>query len=485
LLPGLLVVLQFIGHCFFFVKGNIKRFLKIRKGGVLGSGITLSRRDIKAGDMELSDPNVMSWGNPRSGSTLAQTEAFANEFKGALFEYQVASILSDRLAQYLNNFEDTKNVLAEDILKVSSSMMLRLRAYENWLRQYDLALIKFLPQLAAKSVESMLEKTPDLAFLKSKTSHEFKINFAEILVVGKEASASGQKMLQESDVIVRFKPQDAPEKIIAFALKLAKAQSYVNTKSGGIKSFISTYFHSFDGILDRSIAQIEHELVQFVDLSYRQMMVELLKQADNYIINKPLEVDPVNEVDDTIFFNSGSELTEQWISKYKIELPGQLPMQLRAIVHQFYYNVAQKLFSIMHVMYSKNYHQFTLCLKNLLGFGASNIYQVVAYASKKENVNDLAVSGPSNLLNTGFQYQLNQIVINSEQELMNQLYLDETKLFDKPMLEFKEDYSTNLQQSWEKSSFEIKLRTWALQIRLKPMNKFTKEGLKVNCSIKF
>ena len=36
----------------------------------------------------------------------------------------------------------------------------------------------------------------------------------------------------------------------------------------------------------------------------------------------------------------------------------------------------------------------------------------------------------------------------------------------------------------EKSSFEISLSKILLQIRCKPMNKFTVPGLKINCSIK-
>lgn len=315
-------------------------------------------------------------------------EALFNEVKGSLFEYLVAK----RLAS-MNQAELTfHQSLDKNYLNVLSQQ-------DRMIRQFYPEMLPFLEQMSGATVEALvahfggIPQNPRLLgkFINSSVRHEF----------------------HEADLLIQWH-QDIP-----VSLKLNKKNAYVNTKSGGIKSFFNQYF----GFIDPDVQQ---KFNQLVDLEFNRMAVELHAFHD-------LEYPGTFSL---------------WVGQGLSELPGELSPPERRILKQYYARLAHVMHQILTQAMEQDEKLFSCSLPALFGLSSPQILQVVCF-------HDFKTSAPP------------EIEIHTYQQLASEL----AKVSIRPFQNI--------------SSVELELGGWSLQIRIKPMNKFTTTAIKMNCSVKF
>lgn len=330
--------------------------------------------------------------------TLGQSEALINELKGNLFEYLVAQSLATKfqvLSQFYHSF--------------GGELKHRLGEYERWLREHEPELMIRLPQLAIEVVEDIYPKIP------------VKNEIESVYIVGK-TSANVDDDIKEADIVLI----DKEKEIYPISLKLCKFGAFVNTKSGGIRSFLEKYFHNFDTINEYSqVKAYQEEVNKLLDMSFDTMGKELYEQIGE---------------------NFTGTFDKRWSYPH---LPGQLPEKMSQIVLEHNYRVNEKLHEVFNKLSKLNSELFNDVLKNLAGFGRSDLIQVICFHGAKNSE----------------KYHLKSVSFNIKNSDHNIAY----------------DFlpSDNI-----KSSFELTNGEDILQIRIKPMNVFTSRALKVNCSVK-
>lgn len=247
------------------------------------------------------------------------------------------------------------------------------------------------------------------------------IDIHNILVMGKIGSAGGNDHFNEADLLILTKN----EKVLPISLKLCKAHSFVNTKSAGVKSFIEKYFTPF-----REAGERQLELNQRVELAFHSMAKTLHDMAE-------------------LKYENG--FGQAWKDAGLPELPGQLDKDMNAVVVESYRPVISMIREFLINLHKQDEKLFIECLKPLLGFGKEGIIQMTCYHQQKE----------------GRKYQFHSLELYQGQSLLNESL---SCSFD--------------DQNPEISSFQITCGELSLQIRVKPMNKFTSMAHKINCSIK-
>jgi hypothetical protein len=327
--------------------------------------------------------------------THAQKEALINEFKGNLFEYLVGQLL----ARHYKVEGDFTRSFGGDIRS-------QLTEYDHWLRVNEPDLIKKLPILAKEVVNKLIYSLPE--------------SIEKVLVIGKSVATSHTKQWAEADLLL----QDS-EIVYPISLKLCKHQAFVNTKSAGVKSFISQYFSSFN---DSTVHQ--NKVNEGVESRFTLMAQELHERVG-------LE-----------FFG---RFDHRWSEAGHSELPGQLPKELNSVVVQTYYDCIRDVYDSLSSLIESDEKSFSNCILPLMGVGDKEILQVTCFHKDIK----------------GDKYNFADIHIISGKELSENT--NEIKI-----LPLKESIS----------SFEIEVSNLRLQIRIKPMNKFTSAAFKVNCSIK-
>ncbi len=314
-------------------------------------------------------------------------EALFNEVKGSLFEYLVGKEIAVRSGDELS-FQKS---LDQNYLTV-------LAQQDRMVRQFYPELMSFLHQVSKLTVD-------DLAayFDRPLTSPR---------LLGKLVNSSVGSIIREADLSLTT---GEIERFIS--LKLNKKNAYVNTKSGGIKSFFIQYFPfcqpAFQGMFNN-----------FFELEYERMAAELHDYQD---INFPGNF-------------------SQWIKEGRPELPGELSAGEKEILRSYYSRVAREMHRILTELYAENPEGFRNGLEVLMGFGQTEVVQVICFHDMK------AYGAPSTHI-----HELNR-----------------KKLRDAKILPFN-----------DVSSVEIECGDEILQIRVKPMNKFTTSAVKINCSVKF
>lgn len=343
---------------------------------------------------------------------VAQSEALLNELKGNLFEYLVAQSLSVHFGvegDFLRRFQALGDGRAQEDLK----------SYQSWLRGADLDLYRQLPRLAGEVGQHL---TTDVL--------PAGINVQHISVLGKSGAVSGQESFKEADILLQTDRGDWP-----ISLKLCKTGAFVNTKSGGIRSFIEKYFHAFS-----KAAEKQKELNDFLDQSFTQMAQGLYEWADFSQEEKVLSEGP-----------QGKQFSPAWIERGLTELPGQLPQECHQILLDHYYRVIERMHQIFKGLIEDDAALFGRCLAPLVGMGLERMVQMTCFHREVK----------------GERYQLASLKGYSWTEFENDLQSLSLN-----------DYRPGV------SSFEVVLGSRRLQIRVKPMNKFTVCALKVNCSLK-
>lgn len=331
--------------------------------------------------------------------TKAQKEALINEFKGNLFEYLVASSIAR------NN-----KVERAFIGSFGGQMKEQFSHYEQWLRQNEPELLKELPVLAQATAKSLENFLPEYV--------------ENVLVMGKMAAGNHDMTFGECDIMAIGRDQKVP-----ISLKLCKGGAFVNTKSAGVKSFLSNYFTEISLAHD-----FQKQFSEFIDESFLRMGHELYAMAG-------LEF-------------SGRFDTE-WRDAGLSELPGQLPKNMQEVVLETYYILARKLYEYLKNLNEVEPVLFAKALWPLIGQRDDNLVQATCFhKSTKKNGKD-------------HKYQLSSLLVHRHERGAK----ESVSAFIKPIKE-------------KISSFEILFSGLILQIRIKPMNKFTTASYKVNCSIK-
>lgn len=315
-------------------------------------------------------------------------EALFNEVKGSLFEFLVAREIAlqnqDELG-FLKSLD--KNYLAV------------LSQQDRMVRQFYPEMHPFLSTVAklmAKKIGSYFSPFP----------HSPR-------VVGKLSNSSLRSELHEADLVFTVS-----EKNIPLSLKLNKKKAFVNTKSGGIKSFFTSYFPMIS-------SDVQSRFNQFVDMEFSRMAHEL-------------------HVAEDIEYNGSFDL---WVRKGFSELPGELNETGRAILKEYYARIALKMHDILNDAFQSNSEEFKNSLLPLMGFGNKEIVQAVCYHDfNGEGEHEVAIFSVNDILPG---------ISNTEILPFNNI-----------------------------SSVELKIGEWDLQLRVKPMNKFTTTAIKINCSVR-
>lgn len=322
-------------------------------------------------------------------SDPAQKEALFNEVKGSLFEFLVAQ----NLARFHKSEKEFLESIDRNYLNV-------LTQQDRMVREFYPALTVFLQTMAKKTMvemERVLGETPKHPKL-----------------MGKLVNSSPKKDWHEADLIVEVQGVSRP-----VSLKLNKQGAFVNTKSGGVKSFFSHYFPfllpheqaTFNQTVDLEFERMARDLHEFHDLSY----------AGNFSL---------------------------WVEKGFSELPGELSPAERDILKAYYARLAESMHGILSSAKKQNEQAFKESLFPLMGFSSSEMLQVICFHDfKKEN-------------------SIPEIFLHDYAELKAEMSAVDIKPFG------------NI------ASVEISMGDWTLQIRIKPMNKFTTTAIKVNCSVK-
>lgn len=325
---------------------------------------------------------------------LKEGEAFINECKGNLFEYLVGLSISRVIGKEGSYLE-----------ALPYEMRKRFQEYESFLRANDIKLLKKLLEFSNVTSEKILGSIRE--------------EILEVKIIGKLADANLKIEYKEADLLLKTE-----KGIIPLSLKLSKKGAYVNTKSAGVKSFISKYFADFN-----DANKLQEELNFHIDKCFMEM---------GQALYETLGIAFPGTFDDT------------WKEEGLSELPGELDQGMKDIVTLNYQKTNQKIYSIIEE-FSSDRDQFSHALIPLLGLGHSQMMQVICFNHKDS-------SG---------EYILDRIIIN-DAETLGQLSNFKILPLNKTI-----------------SSFEIKLDHCKLQIRVKPMNKFTTPSYKINCSVRY
>ncbi len=323
-----------------------------------------------------------------SPQPLVQKEALFNEVKGSLFEYLVARGVAKE-----------SGIELDFLSKLDPNYLSVLGQQDRMVRQFYPKMALFLSDAASKTC------------LKINTI--FKEKATSSKVVGKFSNSSRKEEWNEADIIVEF-----PSGTLPVSLKINKINSYVNTKSGGIKSFFQQYFPFID-------KEVQKEFNSFVDTEFNRMAFELHAQNDiEYAGN-----------------------FSHWISRGLSELPGELEKESRLILKSYYARISRRIHSILQSAFLTHLDEIKKSIPSLMGFSSKEIVQIIYFHEF-----------PST--------DYHEIEIHTYDDLRREL--DQTQLM--PFL--------------ETSSVEIQIGRYSLQLRVKPMNKFTTTAIKINCSVK-
>ena len=184
---------------------------------------------------------------------------------------------------------------------------------------------------------------------------------------------------------------------------------------------IKTFFTKYFTIEDASSYQDKFN--QFVDMEFEALAIKLHEMADLQY----------------------THLFTEWEKNDLAVLPGQLEGDFKSSLLEYYSKVTNEIYEILLSFYELDPICFALSLKSLLGFSTQNVIQVQAnYKGDVEHFSSTSID----IHTCPGEIEVKDIILKNR-------------------------------------IVEIALTDRILQIRLKPMNKFTNSAYKVNCSIKF
>lgn len=205
------------------------------------------------------------------------------------------------------------------------------------------------------------------------------------------------------------------------SLKLCKQNSFVNTKSAGAYSIFKTYFPQATNLII-----LQNHFSETIQSEFTSLIKDLY---------------------DIKGLRFTGDFDNQWVESGYSELPGDQERDVRERIHQYYYRCLQDLFSsIVNLYKNQDENVFRNGLLGLCGFSNQNLIQVKCFHVLHDVV------------------EVDFLDYNSMKENLEEIEI--------------------LTSESKKSSLEISCKDLLVQLRIKPMNKFTVPGLKVNCSMR-
>lgn len=305
-----------------------------------------------------------------------------NEYKGNVFEFLVANSLARQyeiLPEFLNSIEDSFYSILEQ--------------QQLFIHQYFPDVYNRLPVWAE-------------ALATQFTKHRPELKIKAVRLIGKIATSSYDQFGTADIILV-----DTADEEINLSIKLAKANTYVNSKSSGVHSFITKY-------ISKELTELQYEF----DLYFKKNFDELALS--------------LNEL-------AGLELAtsfSNWEQAGLPVLPGELENEYSERYKVFTKKINTKLFDTIDRCYENGY-LLPHVLRELCGV-EDGFYQLIFFHHSNGAKEDAVV-----LSLEDFNYGQNIEVI-------------------------KQSYGVDL-----------KTNKFVLQLRLKPMNKFT-TSYKINCAYK-
>jgi hypothetical protein len=139
-----------------------------------------------------------------------------------------------------------------------------------------------------------------------------------------------------------------------------------------------------------------------------------------------------------------------WRERGLSELPGEQTVAVKEILHCYYSRLASQLERDLIQLQQLDAASFNDGLVRLLGFSHPQLIQLICF-------HELQSKNPHHC----------EVLVHDQARVRDEL----------SRLRFRE--------SRETASVELELKSWLLQIRIKPMNKFTTTAIKINCSVKY
>jgi hypothetical protein len=322
-------------------------------------------------------------------------DSLLNETKGNLFEFLVAKKIAMAF-----------NIEAKFLYGIGPHFLNKLIEYQSITHQNAPDLLHHLNVLSDKV---FLEMRP---LFENQTVND-------VNLVGKINNSPNNSLKNETDVIVT-----TSEKKYLFSLKLNKAHSLVNTKSGGVKSFIQNYFADF-----KLSQQDQLEFNYFVEVFFEQFSREL-----------------------HAYYNTDYQhLFSTWEHSDFPVLPGDLPQDAKPFLYDLYAKLITRLFSYLQHYSIENPSKFANCLLSLIGFSDPDIISIICEHKQNED----------------------------KMPQVHKIRIQHYKSFDAQDMVI-------MPPKAGKSYGEILVKKqFKLQLRIKPMNKFIHPSYKINCAVEF
>lgn len=328
-----------------------------------------------------------------ASSQVKRREALLNEYKGNLYEFLVASQIARQ-----------RQIESAFMKGIPSDFYAMLGQQEGFIREFYPELLRDLPQLAQGLGKQIQER--------------FEGELIELRIMGKSAAGEANTEYGEGDILGVFSDGST----VPVSVKLSKTGAFVNTKSAGVKSFLSKYFGSFE-----PCASLQEKLTKEFDREFETMAYTLHEKAG-------------------VEFDLGFQ---NWVDAGFSQLPGELPSDLRPIFLDSLYRVNNMLFESLQSLACQDQEKFIASVWPLLGYTRMDIVQATTFYKS-------ATHG----------YALDFHSVESAKHVNGKLRFIELRNRD------------------NSASFDVVFEDRILQVRLKAMNKFTGKGFKVNCAVK-
>jgi hypothetical protein len=322
-------------------------------------------------------------------TTQKHREALFNEIKGSLFEYLFAR---DLAINWGGEAHFTRG-LPPHYLSV-------LGQQDRMVRELHPQLARLLPLWAKAAGAHFRARFPAATF-------------TGVALTGQLVHTPAD--LREADLQLEG---EAPWSV---SLKLNKRAAAVNTKSGGVKSFLTEYFPG------PRATELQAHFNVSVDARFAVLHSELHQAAGL----------------------APSPGWTEW-ARHHSELPGELAPELRAILHRFYAELAAELGGALRELQHSDPARFATDLLRVVGFGRDDLVQVICF-------HDINGAHPEPV-------DVRVHTADEARERLAQLRWEESR---------------------DVSFTGLALGDWRLHVRIKPMNKFTTTAIKVNCAVKY
>jgi len=179
--------------------------------------------------------------------SIIEQQSYVNDLKGLLFEFEV-------IKQFFSSLITRHQWLVQiQQLPITS----RLERSRLWIDEISPGLYELILQWSKKTTDAVFD------FIELDRSQEISVEWLG------ETHDQG-----EADISLFLGPKDGAKRI-NISLKLAKWQSYVNTKSAGAKSFFSEYFSFYP-----SIGILQERWNHFCEESFEMMKTDIQQAFD-------------------------------------------------------------------------------------------------------------------------------------------------------------------------------------------------------------